>query len=62
MAHHREYITAKNIYDVCVTLGLENLEALCQECHNREHHKSRPARGYVFDSDGEIMYSPPLSE
>ena len=23
------------------TLGWDNLEALCQDCHNKEHHRQR---------------------
>jgi len=55
VVHHKKYLTAKNINDVSITLNWDNLEALCQDCHNKEHH-NKPKR-YSFDSDGNIIPS-----
>lgn len=35
--HHKEYITDKNFMDDNVFYNIENLESLCQDCHNKEH-------------------------
>ena len=37
IVHHKEYITDANLYDPSVSLDENNLEALCIECHNKEH-------------------------
>lgn len=52
ICHHKKYITPANIYDPSITLNLDNLEALCQECHNKEHSRkySRP----IFNDSGEM--------
>lgn len=57
IVHHKRHITKENIGDISVTLGWGNLEALCQDCHNKEHHKKAPMMRYRFDKDGNI--SPP---
>ena len=59
VVHHKIYLTPDNIDDPTVTLDHANLEALCQDCHNREHHGGEPPNlGYSFDEDGNIVYAP----
>lgn len=58
VVHHRKHVTRKNINDPDITLNWGNLEALCQDCHNKEHHGRKPKLRYRFDSDGNIL--PPL--
>lgn len=36
-----------------------NLEALCQDCHNKEHHRKDKKRRYMFDEEGNLI-SPPI--
>ena len=56
IVHHRRHITCENVGDPSVTLGWDNLEALCQECHNREHFgTSATADGLRFDKDGNLI-------
>lgn len=38
-----------------VTLCWDNLEALCQDCHNKEHHKQERHKRYRFDENGGIL-------
>ena len=57
--HHREYVTPLNINDVYVTLNWDNLESLCQDCHNIEHHGEHIKLDYAFDSTGQIVPLPP---
>ena len=55
VVHHRKYLTRRNIKDPAIALGWDNLEALCQTCHNREHHAADAApheRPYYFDENG----------
>lgn len=57
IVHHKVYINARNINDPFVTLNHDNLELLCQECHNREHfEKYSPVQeGLMFDERGDLI-------
>ena len=56
ICHHKTYITPENINDPNVTLNWNNLEALCQTCHNLEHHSGGiVAEGLTFDSKGNLI-------
>ena len=56
IVHHRTYLTPVNINDPYITFDWANLEALCQDCHNKEHRR-RPesVRRYFFDADGNVI-------
>ena len=58
IAHHKIWLTEENINDAYITLCWDNLEALCQDCHNKEHHKKTKKMRYRFDKDGNIL--PPI--
>lgn len=63
ICHHKTYITPENISDPAITLNMDNLECLCQDCHNKEH-KSSVSRA-VFDDAGRMIGaedSPELAE
>jgi len=54
--HHKVYLTAENYRDPDVAYNWENLEALCQACHNREHNVlQEPDYNYMFDANGELI-------
>lgn len=55
IAHHREYLTPENIGNPAVTLAWANLEALCQDCHNKEHHGDKTPQRYYFDERGRVI-------
>lgn len=60
--HHIKYLTLTNIEDQEITLGLDNLELLCKNCHNVEHNRytsPQISRGIAFDSRGDMIYTPP---
>lgn len=61
IVHHKTHLTPENIADPFISLAHENLEALCQTCHNREHHETPKALPYAIDGAGNIVY-PPRSE
>ena len=53
MVHHRTYLTEQLINDPEMTAGFNNLEALCEACHDAEHKADSPLReGMYFDSEG----------
>lgn len=56
--HHIIYITINNVHDPNITLNFDNLELLCEDCHNKEHFKKE--LGYRFDEDGQLC--PPIEE
>ncbi|MEN1969494.1 HNH endonuclease [Lentibacillus sp. N15] len=63
ICHHKIYITPSNIHDPNITLNWDLLEALCQDCHNEEHHKASITQdGLGFDEDGNLVqkYVPPI--
>src|SRR5699024_3635872 len=63
ICHHKTYITPENIHDPYITLNWDNLECVCQHCHNAEHHTSPITRdGLQFDEEGNLqkMQSPHL--
>ena len=62
IVHHKTYLTPDNINDVSITLSWNNLEALCQDCHNKEHHKNEVQRRYCFDDNGNIIAAPDKAE
>ena len=58
IGHHKIYLTPENISDPWITLSWDNLEALCQDCHNTEHHGSGEEvtrDGLVFNEFGELV-------
>lgn len=57
IVHHKKYITPNNINNPHITLNHDNLQLLCQDCHNYEHHgKYDPVRkGFAFDDEGNLI-------
>lgn len=56
IAHHKKYLTPKNINDPEITLNWDNLEALCQDCHNKEHMgKGATREDVMFGENGDLM-------
>ncbi len=58
ICHHKTHLTPDNIDDPNITLNWEQLESLCQDCHNIEHHKTKATEsGLSFNSKGELVKS-----
>lgn len=55
VVHHKHYLTKQNINNADIALNWDNLEALCQDCHNKEHHAAADIRRYKFDADGNVI-------
>lgn len=55
IVHHREHLTRDTMQDPRKAYGFENLEAVCQACHNQIHFGFEKDRRYHFDKDGNIV-------
>ena len=59
ICHHRNYISDDDVKKQYQSklYGFENLEALCMECHNKEHFKraSDDSREVIFSSAGDVV-------
>lgn len=54
ICHHKVWLTPINIQDPNISLNTDNLEALCQDCHNIEHTSNRENTLIFFDNNGNI--------
>lgn len=55
IVHHKIYLNEGNYKDASVSLNFDNLEALCQDCHNKEHI-AEGQRRYKVDRDGNLIF------
>ena len=54
--HHVIRLNASNVHDPNVATSFDNLEALCRDCHAKEHHgKGCTAEGLKFGPEGELI-------
>lgn len=54
ICHHKTYLTPDNITCPYVALDFDNLEALCIDCHNREHTATKDGSIASFDEAGQV--------
>ena len=53
--HHKIELDESNYKNPMIALNAENLESLCFDCHQKEHHSlSECADDLYFDSDGNL--------
>ena len=57
IVHHKKYITPKNINDPSITLNHDNLEYLCQKCHNEEHERFKKKKFSLIFKHEKYEYS-----
>lgn len=56
IVHHKIYLNDINVYDPAIALDENNLEGICKECHELEHHQDTVTRKeYTFDDDGYLI-------
>ena len=55
IVHHKEYITPDNISNPNITLNLDNLEYVCEDCHNKEHKAVHTPMRYQYDANGNLL-------
>lgn len=53
--HHKTPLTADNLHDESIAYGLDNLQCLCQECHNKVHNRFKAQEGKQFDGEGNVI-------
>lgn len=54
--HHKRELTVNNYKNPMIALNPDNLEALCFDCHQLEHHGVKEiGEDYYFDSNGNIL-------
>lgn len=53
ICHHKRYLSPANISDPTISLNFENLEALCHDCHNKEHMTKYSKA--IFSSCGDMV-------
>ena len=55
--HHITELTEANFNDPMISLNPDNLEALCFDCHNKEHHGAEEVdKDLFFDADGNLQH------
>lgn len=58
IVHHKKYLTPENICDPMFTTDYGNLELLCMDCHNNEHHHGKKSKHFqkrfLVDENGAI--------
>jgi 5-methylcytosine-specific restriction endonuclease McrA len=60
IVHHKTKLTPGNIGDPYITLGWDNLQYLCLNCHNSVHGDGGVTRdGLQFDAQGGLVRVPP---
>jgi 5-methylcytosine-specific restriction endonuclease McrA len=53
ICHHKEYINESNYMNDNIFYNVDNLEAVCLECHNKEHFGN--GIEYEFDENGDLI-------
>lgn len=54
VVHHKIHLTEETIGNPELMYGFDNLEALCQSCHNEEHFGKKKERRWKF-FEGELV-------
>ncbi|MBR6090079.1 MAG: HNH endonuclease [Anaerolineaceae bacterium] len=55
IVHHRIHLTPERMSDPMMTMAWSNLEALCQDCHNKEHFEGDHMQRYAWGPDGSLL-------
>lgn len=56
ICHHKEWLNEDNYINPYIAYGWDNLEALCLDCHNKEHFGSNSIDDkLMFDDNGNII-------
>lgn len=58
IVHHKIHLNSKNIKDPSVAYNFDNLEALCLDCHNKEHFEN--SKRWRFSKSGALILDEPI--
>lgn len=53
--HHIIPLTDENMNDPAITMGWDNLQLLCKDCHDAKKNQSEKTRRYRVDEDGRVF-------
>lgn len=57
IVHHKTYLDDATVNIPELALNHDNLEALCMDCHNKEHHGDEIEQRWNFNGEGELVVS-----
>ena len=55
--HHKIHLTPENLTNPSITLGFDNLELLCRNCHAEVHREKSFTRRFSVDASGTVFVS-----
>lgn len=56
IVHHKRELSPENIDNPAVTMGWDNLEFVCQSCHNQTHGSGQPFSDEIrFTENGDVV-------
>lgn len=53
--HHKIHLNTKNIYNPEITLGFNNLQRVCRDCHRDIHYPTGYKQKLKFDENGRVV-------
>lgn len=59
LVHHKIPLTPQNYHDLDISLGWNNLQCLCRDCHAKVHgdlYEARRKRRYKLDELGRVIF------
>lgn len=56
IVHHKIYLDDSLVNNPEIALNHENLEAVCIDCHNKEHFGEKTEARWKFGPDGELIF------
>lgn len=56
IVHHKIYLNQVNVENPEIALNFDNLEAVCLDCHNKEHFAEKIERRWKFDEKGRLQF------
>lgn len=51
VVHHKIHLNSSNVLDASIAYGFDNLEALCSDCHNKEHFGESSKRYRIINGE-----------
>ena len=55
IVHHKIHLNEDNYQDTTISLNHDNLQSVCQACHNEIHFKKTRTSRWSFDENNELQ-------